>query len=216
MYYAEVKVDEPLDRLLGDWDLLDDRVIKKLTTFKEIGENVFGVRRRLVRDDGTVLDPMKGELPPSYEISARGLVQVKSEMLTLRMTVGGTPHRVPHNYGFWHINDVDEMYITLPPGAAGEPAYFLVIMGNPDPSSNEGESWAQYCQVCLTMLHEHYFKTSQLGLEGHWRANLAAIREYNSDAKFRTCPECEHVNPHGYVWNTAKDTPEESAARKEW
>jgi hypothetical protein len=215
MYYAEVKVDEPLDKLLGDWDLLDERVIKKLTTFKEIGENVFGVRRRMVVD-GKVLDPLKGELPASLEISDRGLSQVKTEILTLRMTVGGTPHRVPHNYGFWHINDVDEMYITLPPGAAGEPAYFLVIMGNPDPSSNEGESWAQYCRICLTMMHEHYFKTSQLGLEGHWRANLAAIREYNSDVKFRTCPECGHVNPLGYVWNTAKDTPEEAAARKEW
>ena len=62
MYYAEVKVDEPLDKLLGDWDLLDERVIKKLTTFKEIGENVFGVRRRMVVD-GKVLDPLKGELP---------------------------------------------------------------------------------------------------------------------------------------------------------
>jgi len=51
VYYAEITVPERLDALLDDWDLLDDRVIKKLTTFKEIGENVVGVRRRMVTKD---------------------------------------------------------------------------------------------------------------------------------------------------------------------
>ena len=215
MYYAEINVPERLDALLDDWDLLDDRVIKKLTTFKDVGENVVGVRRRMVSGT-TVFDPAKGVLPESVEIGPAGLITQTHEMLSLRITVGGAPHRVPHSMGFWHINDVDELYLTLPPPKAGEPAYFLVIMGNPKPSSNEGESWAQYCRVCLTMLHEHYYKTAQFGMDGHWRANLAAIREYNSDAKFRTCPECGHVNPLGYVWNTAKQTPEETLARHEW
>ena len=42
------------------------------------------------------------------------------------------------------------------------------------------------------------------------------MRSYNSDAAQRTCPECGHVNPFGYVWNTAKDTEEERAARALW
>ena len=140
MYYAEISVPERIDALLDDWDLLDDRVIKKLTTFKEIGENVVGVRRRLVtKDPVTVIDPGKGLLPESVEIGPSGLITQTHEILSLRITVGGAPHRVPHSMGFWHINDVDELYLTLPPPAAGEPAYFLVIMGNPKPSSNEGE-----------------------------------------------------------------------------
>jgi hypothetical protein len=217
MYYAEISVPERLDALLNDWVLFDDRVIKKFTTFKEMGENVVGVRRRMVTTNPvTVLDPAKGLLPESVEIGPSGLITQTHEILSLRITVGGAPHRVPHSMGFWHINDVDELYLTLPPPAPGEPAYFLVIMGNPQPSSNEGESWAQYCQECLTMLHEHYYKTAQLGMGDHWRANLAAIREFNSDVKFRTCPECGHVNPLAYVWNTAKDTPEERLAREQW
>jgi hypothetical protein len=215
MYFAEINVAEPLEKLLGDWDLLDERVIKKISTFKEFGDNVVGIRRRVMQN-GQIHDPVKGVLPQSVEITNKGLVQMEHDVLTVRITVAGTPHRVPHNFGFWHINDADELYVTLPPPAPGEPSYFLVVMGNPSPSSNEGESWAQYCQICLTMLHEHYYKTSELGMDGHWRANLAAIREYNSDVKFRSCPECGHVNPLGYVWNTVKDTPEEAAARKQW
>lgn len=213
--YAELMVDRPVADLLGDWDILDDLVSKKFSRFKRVGDGILGIRRRML-EGNQVVDPVKGVLPQSLELGPNGIHAVGHDILTLRMTTGGTPHRVPHNFGFWHINDVDELYLTLPPPAPGEPAYFLVIMGNPKPSSNEGESWAQYCRECLTMLHEHYYKTAQFGMDGHWRANLAAIREYNSDVKFRTCPECGHVNPLAYVWNTAKDTPEERLARQEW
>ena len=100
VYYAEITVPERLDALLDDWDLLDDRVIKKLTTFKEIGENVVGVRRRMVtKDPVTVLDPVKGLLPESIEIGPSGLITQTHEILSLRITVGGAPHRVPHNFG---------------------------------------------------------------------------------------------------------------------
>ena len=215
MYYAELTVAESIDKLLGDWDLLEDRVIKKLSAFKELNDQVIGIRRRLFEND-SVIDPVKGKLPESLELTPSGIVATKYEMLTLNMTVGGTPHRVPNSFGYWHINDADEMYLTLPPPAPGGDAYFLVIMGLLDASSNSGESWAQYCQLCLTMLHERYYKNSQFGLEGHYKANLAAIREYNGDVRLRTCPECGHVNPLAYAWNTVKDTPEEAAARKQW
>jgi len=215
VYYAELTVAEPIEKLLGDWDLLEERVVKKLTAFKELNDQVIGVRRRLF-ENNAVFDPVKGKLPESQELTPNGIVTTKYEMLTLNMTVGGTPHRVPNSFGYWHINDADEMYLTLPPPAPGGDAYFLVIMGLLDAASNAGESWAQYCQICLTMLHERYYKSSQFGLEGHYKANLAAIREYNGDVRLRTCPECGHVNPLAYAWNTVKDTPEEAIARTLW
>jgi hypothetical protein len=215
VYYAEMNVAEPLEKLLGDWDLLDERVIKKFSAFKELDDTIVGVRRRMFVNN-TILDPVKGSLPESIEISPKGIVRQKHEMLTLWLTVGGTPHRVPNSFGYWHINDADELYLTLPPPSPDQPAYFLVIMGVPSASRNEGESWAQYCQVCLTMLHERHYKSSQFGLEGHYKANLEAIREYNGNVRLRTCPECGHVNPLAYAWNAAKDTPEEAAARHDW
>jgi hypothetical protein len=167
MYYAELTVAEPIEKLLGDWDLLEERVVKKLTAFKELNDQVIGVRRRLF-EKNAVFDRVKGKLPESLELTPKGIVATKYEMLTLNMTVGGTPHRVPNSFGYWHIND------------------------------------------------ERYYKSSQFGLEGHYKANLAAIREYNGDVRLRTCPECGHVNPLAYAWNTVKDTPEEAAARKVW
>ena len=31
-----------------------------------------------------------------------------------------------------------------------------------------------------------------------------------------TCPECGHVNPLAYAWNSAKDTAEQKLAREIW
>src|SRR5580692_7871190 len=111
MYYAELTVAEPIEKLLGDWDLLEDRVVKKLTAFKELNDQVIGVRRRLF-ENNAVFDRVKGRLPEGLELTPKGIVTTKYEMLTLNMTVGGTPHRVPNSFGYWHINDADEMYLT--------------------------------------------------------------------------------------------------------
>jgi hypothetical protein len=55
-----------------------------------------------------------------------------------------------------------------------------------------------------------------LGLNGFFKGSENAVRTYNSDVRYRTCPECGHVNPMGYCWNPAKDTAEERAARALW
>jgi hypothetical protein len=61
-----------------------------------------------------------------------------------------------------------------------------------------------------------HYRSGELGLKNFWRAEENAVREYNRDIKNRICPECAEINPLGYVWNTAKDTPDESAARALW
>ena len=66
------------------------------------------------------------------------------------------------------------------------------------------------------MLFERRHRTGEFGMNGLFKCSENAVREYNSDARLRTCPECGHLNPMGYVWNTAKDTPEERAARAIW
>ena len=81
MYFAEMNVDEPLEKLLGDWDLLDDRVIKKISTFKEFGDNVVGIRRRVMQN-GQILDPLKGYLPQSVEIQ-----MVNDRSLSIRLKI---------------------------------------------------------------------------------------------------------------------------------
>ncbi len=127
--------------------------------------------------------------------------------MRLHVTAGGTPHRVPHSMGYWHINDMDELYLPLP-SAPGDPlGHNVIVMQNP--TGKEGESWAWYCETCLTLLFERHHVTGTLGMD--FKKSELAVREYNSDPKHRTCPDCGTVNPIGYCWNPAKDTAEEHA-----
>jgi hypothetical protein len=213
--HKEIYVDQPVDKLLGDWDLLSDAMIKKFSRFKRVGDNIVGIRRRYC-EGGVILDPLKGQLEPSLEIGPDGIVTMENTVLSLRMTCGGTPHRVAHNFGFWHINDMDELYLTMPGPTPEAQAYCLIFMQHPDPTGHAGESVAEYCERCLTMLFERRYRTAELGFEGVFKFFDDSMREYNSDARNRTCPECGHLNPYGYTWNPDRDTPEMAAARKQW
>lgn len=213
--FSDVYVDQPVETLLGDWDLLGDVMVKKFSRFKQVGHNIIGIRRRMC-DGARIIDPVKGELPPSLEIGPQGIVPISNPVLNLRMTIGGTPHRVPHNFGFWHINDMDELYLTLPGPTPESPAYCLVLMQHPDRTGKAGESFAEYCEQCLTILFERYYHTAELGFEGVFKFNDDCVRAYNSDPVNRLCPECGHMNPLGYTWNPDRDTPEMAAARAAW
>jgi hypothetical protein len=213
--FSDVYVKEPVEKLLGDWDLLGDVMIKKFSRFKRVGDNIIGIRRRMC-DGGKVLDAVKGELPPSIELGPNGIVTLDNSVLSLRMTCGGTPHRVPHSFGFWHINDMDELYLTLPGSTPEVPSYCLVIMQHPDPTGHAGESVAEYCEQCLTIIFERHFRTAELGFEGVFRFYDESMREYNQEPENRLCPECGHLNPCGYTWNPERDTPEMALAREQW
>jgi hypothetical protein len=82
------------------------------------------------------------------------------------------------------------------------------------PAGKEGESFAWYCEECLTLFDEYRFNHGQLGLTEFWRAEMEAVAKHN--ATDRICPECGHANPLAYTWNTVKDTSELTAARLHW
>jgi len=211
--FTEIMIDEKIDRLVEDWDFLAEHVVPKFTMFRPVGQNIYGIRRRAISSSG-VIDPKKGDISAALELGPQGIVTVHHRPMSMHITAAGTPHRVPHSMGFWHINDMDEIYLPLP-NPEGDPlGHYLVIMQTP--TGAEGDSYAWYCDRCLTMLFERRHRTGELGMNGLFKCSENAVREYNSDARLRTCPECGHLNPMGYVWNTAKDTPEERAARAIW
>lgn len=210
--YSEIMVDEPIEKIADDWDFLEEKVAAKFSTFREFGQNIYGIRRRNVSRT-EVVDLKKGKFS-SLLLGPQGIVGTGRNPLHFHITTAGTPHRIPHSLGYWHINDMDELYLPVPGVGDDSLGYFLVIMQTP--KGSEGESFAWYCEKCVTMLYEVHYHSGELGLKGFWRAEENAVRSYNSDAAQRTCPECGHVNPFGYVWNTAKDTEEERAARALW
>ena len=211
--FTEIMIKEPLESVVDDWDFFEDRVLKHFSTFKPTGQNVIGLRRRIISGE-QVNDPRKGNISRHLELGPEGLAEFQHTPLHIHVTTAGTPHTVSHNFGYWHINDKDELYLPIPAETEGEPGYFVVVMGNP--GERETDSFAWYCAECLTLLYDVVVETGRIGFNGFWRGEMEAVRAYNSDVAKRTCPECGHVNPLGYCWNSAKDTPEESEARKLW
>lgn len=211
--FREITVDEPLDKIIDDWDFLEEKIVAKFSTFRPVGQNIFGIRRRAVSRT-TIVDPRKGNVSGALELGPDGVRSVPHKPLHVHITTGGTPHRVAHNFGFWHVNDADELYLPLPAPDGEELGHMLVIQETP--VGNEGESFVWYCERCLTLLFEHHYATGKLGFQGFWRAEEQGVRAYNSDVRHRTCPECGHVNPLGYCWNSAKDTENERKARAIW
>ena len=113
MLYSDVYVDEPLDKIVKDWDFLNEKVIKKFYGFKDVGDNVVGIRS------------IEAEKPPefgqkavpvalpairkNFEIGPKGLIEVPRIPFSAHITRAGTPHHTQHVFGYWHINDKDEI-----------------------------------------------------------------------------------------------------------
>ena len=212
--FSEITIDEPIDKIIDDWDFFQDRIVGKFSTFRTVGQNIYGIRRRAISREAGIVDPRKGNISGALELGPKGVESITHKPMQIHVTTAGTPHRVAHSFGYWHINDMDEIYLPLP-NEAGDPlGHYLVIMQTP--TGAEGDSYAWYCERCLTMLFERRHRTGAFGMNGLFKCSENAVREYNADARLRTCPECGHLNPKGYVWNTAKDTPEERAARAIW
>jgi hypothetical protein len=202
-----------LERLTQN--LLDEDVVKHFTTFANVGQNVLGVRRRLIGEEIRESSGRKGNLKvATLELYPDGPRLYDFKPLVVHVTVAGVPHRVPHSFGYWHINDMDEVYLPLPGTEPDTLGHFIVLMQRQGP--NEGESFAWYCGQCYTLMHESRYDSGQFGIAGFWKAEAAAVRRYNSDEAHRTCPECGTINPRGYCAERTKDSPGEAAARLLW
>ncbi len=212
--FAQIEIKDPIEKVVEDWDYLNEKVLKHYSTFKVAGHNIFGLRRRFISYANGMNDPKKGNISRFFELGPKGVSEGTNDPLNLRITTAGTPHRVAHNFGYWHINDKDELYIPIPSASDDEMGHYVVVMGLP--KGCETDSFAWYCEECGTLLYDHVIETGQTGLAGFWKGEREAVNRYNLSPHLRHCPECNHVNPHGYCWNKAKDTPEEAAARLHW
>jgi hypothetical protein len=213
MIYSEIYVDEPLDDIAGDWDYLNDAIVKNFFAFKVVGDNVVGIRN-IERDHVAALGEktVPIALPAirkNYEIGPNGTVVVPRIPYSAHITRAGTPHRTQHAFGYWHINDKDEIIVPLPP-IGNDPARIIIMMGKP--TGDEADRFAWYCEQCLTLL----FMRESTNFSKFWAAENAAVRAYNSDPKHQHCPSCGHQNPLGYSGMQNLDSAEEREARFVW
>ena len=220
MMYADVYIDEPLDKIVDDWDFLHEKVLPRFMGFRPVGDGVYGLRQILLEAPKTV-EEQKSDTGPilavkhrrHFEIGPKGIQTIKRTPLIAHLTMAGTPHHTEHVYGYWHINDVDEISIDLPP-SADQPGYVLLIQGHP--KGNESDRIAWYCQQCTELVHMSELVSGTLGFKDFWKWERTAVREYNGDPRVRTCWNCGHLNPVGYCAFITNDTPEERESRLKW
>jgi len=219
MLYADVYVKDPIEKVVEDWDFLNERIVANFSAFRPVGDQVYGLHPLKFDANGH----MKGPLQMAFcrrtlELGPHGIrEQMRSQQLPNSPAIGiafaGTPHHVEGLFGYWHINDKDEVYVASPPGA-NDPSCLVIVM--PHPKGNETDRFAWYCERCTNMVFMRECVTGRDGFARFWPAERAAVREYNSDLKNRTCWNCGHVNPFGYVAMAHFDRPEERAARMQW
>ncbi|MBV9325286.1 MAG: hypothetical protein JO352_16060 [Chloroflexi bacterium] len=185
-------------------DLTDEREVKKFIGFTQVGENLIGVRRRATR-------LMEED---ALEIGPGGIVTPRRDPFGLYIIYGGTPHHTCNLFGYWHINDVDEVYITVGGKNPDDEATRLILMRYP--KSGERDMFAWYCRECVALLHCFVHETGSLGFETFWKAESEAVRIFNSDATLRRCKNCGAEHPLGYRFMANKNSVEEEAARRIW
>jgi hypothetical protein len=211
----EFNTTEKLDRIIDDWDFFEDKVIRHFSTFRPHRDNVYGVRSRDISPDGVIVDPRKGAISKLYELGPNGPEEILRKPLTPFVIPSGNPHHVPHNFGYWHVNDMDELFVQIPNPGEGELGFSLVCMGNPERGERDGFAW--YCENCWNLLFMQDAPTGDAGFMSlFWKAEREIVAAYNSDPRNQYCGDCGHVNPLGYTWNPSKDTAETAAARKAW
>jgi hypothetical protein len=211
----QFNTNEKLERLVDDWDFFDEKVVRHFSTFRAHLDNVYGVRRRDISHDAFIIDPKKGPINKFFQLGEDGPEEIVRSTMTPIVVPSGQPHRIPHDFGYWHVNDMDELYVHIPNRGEGELGYSLVCMG--DPGSGERDGFAWYCDNCWSLLFMRDYPTGDDGFfKLFWRAERQAVEEYNSDSRNQYCDDCGHVNNLAYAWNPAKDTPEAAAARKLW
>jgi hypothetical protein len=218
MLYSDVYVKEPIEKIADDWDYLHEKIAPRFFGFKPVGDNVYGVRLvshetqdSLGKEKHSPLDLAKNRR--NFEIGPHGVVQVAREPFTMHVTRLGTPHRTEFLFGYWHINDKDEIIIPLPPTET-QPGHLVIVMGYPKGTESDRIAW--YCDNCTSVVFMRELVTGTEGFQGFFAWEHSVVREYNSDPKNRVCWECGHVNPVGYTAFHMKDTPEERESRMKW
>ena len=174
-----------------DLDLLSEEAVKGFAPFGYLGKDlIFGVR--VLGGGGTRIKQLYG-LVDGRPLRMTELRPGKS----FGYIPKGLPHHLTHEFGWWHVNGADEFYFATP---LVDGRVALVIFEASFPERYDGFNW--YCLSCFAPLHQSSVNIGRVGLEGYWKAEAAAVAEFNGDASLRRCKGCGAEHPFAYsVWD---------------
>lgn len=176
-------------------------------SFTPVGSMLIGLRFR-----GGAGADKKLEQRPGRQLK---IVEGRIEELprsNMMFTPPLVPHRTAHNYGFWHVNDEQELGINIALG--DQKRVTILIEGFPEKGRLDRFAW--YCNRCVTPLFVRSCETGRVGLGGFYHVQQQAVLEFNADDALRTCRNCGDVHPLAYSAFDWADTPEQRAAREIW
>jgi hypothetical protein len=183
-------------------DMLDDDAALRYRSFFPVGEMLIGLRfhendpSRLGMRAGNTLKILDGKIA----------VEPRRHMM---FTPPLVPHRSEHIYGFWHINDEQELAMNL---TLSETRRVTVLIEG-FPKRGRRDRFAWFCTSCLNPLYMREVEIGRVGLPGFYAVEEDAFEVFNSDLSLRTCKRCGTVHPHAYSIFTWNDTEEQKAAR---
>lgn len=173
-------------------DLFDPRDIEKFSGFGLWGRHhAMGIRILSPAGRDNIMYAMGPGGPEVIEVVKPGRV--------IGYVPAGVPHHLTQDFGWWHVNSTEEIYIpvTLTDGRIA-----FVILEAQFPDRVDKFQW--YCQACHQFLFEREVATGQVGIEGYWEAERAAVEEFNQDERLRTCSQCGAVHPPAYSFFAAE------------
>lgn len=122
------------------------------------------------------------------------------------------PHHAQHVYGFWHINEQQEMSIRLKLEGGGR--LTMLVEGFPEAGRKDRFAW--FCLECLEPLYMAEVDMGRVGLGGYYAVQEDAFEVFNNEVSVRTCKRCGAVHPVAYSIFPWKDSREERASREAW
>jgi hypothetical protein len=121
----------------------------------------------------------------------------------------GIPYHISHLFGFWVVNDVDAMLLTVPRGPV---THLMYIIGGRTGRPAQANC-LHVCPRCAARFGEATFSGVQSGYERFLDFALERVRAFNGDEHARTCSDCCALHPLIYGFHESADTPEERVAR---
>jgi hypothetical protein len=185
-------------------DLASKEAELRYASFAPVGDMLIGVRVRNLTQAG---DRPRGR---SLKI-IDGKIQDEPRA-NVTFTPAFVPHHPEYNYGFWHINDGQEMALNF--RLSEKKAVTVLVEGFANRGRRDRFAW--FCLNCVNPLYMREVETGRLGLPGFYGVEDDAINTFNGDKKLRTCRECGTVHPLAYSIFEWNDTPELRQARMSW
>jgi len=178
---------------------------QRYRSFYPVGEMLVGLRFNDTKTSGGAL-----KLGRNLKIvDGKIVVEERSNVM---FTPPLVPHHAEHGYGFWHINDEQEMAMNL--RLSETRRVTVLVEGFPKRGRHDRFAW--YCLKCLNPLYMREVETGRVGLPGFYAVEDQAFQEFNSEERLRICNACGAVHPRAYSIFPQQDTPEERESRALW